>query len=176
MLKITLLLATILIISVILSVIVYLTYKSVIKRKNKAKEAFLSICIMIKNRCNLILEMLAITEKYTNNKNKQIEEIKKLCTDILLIPDDYKNMKIKFNLDDEITNKMQNLLSSIEDCQDLQSDTIIDIALKTYNQIEKELNSGKDFLNTAINNLNDIVIKFPYSTVIKMFKISKIDF
>ena len=57
---------------------IYSTYTSVIRKRNKAEEAFSSIDVQLKKRYDLIPNILTIAQKYMEHERGIMEEVTKL--------------------------------------------------------------------------------------------------
>lgn len=165
-----------LVLLLICSIILYTTYASVIKRKNKVKEAFASISVQLKKRYDLIPNILTIANKFMEHERGLMEDLTKLRTEILSIPNNYENIEKKLDLDAQIKNKMQQLLVSVENYPQLKSDQTMITAMQTYNEVEEHIAAARRFFNSAVNDLNNAVEIFPSSLFAKKLGISTQEF
>ena len=85
-------------------VFLYPVYTSVIKKKNKVKEAFSSINVQLKKRYDLIPNILTIANKFMEHEKGLMEEVTKLRTEALSVPD--SDLGKKFELDNQLKSKM----------------------------------------------------------------------
>ena len=158
------------------TIILYSAYVSVIKRKNKVKEAFSSINVQLKKRYDLIPNILTIANKFMEHERSLMEDLTKLRTEVLSVPDSYDNIERKLDLDNQIKNKMQQLLVSVENYPQLKSDQTMITAMQTYNEVEEHIAAARRFFNTAVNDLNNAVEIFPSSLFAKKLGISTEEF
>lgn len=155
---------------------IYFIYVSLIKKKNKVKEAFSGINVHLKMRYDLIPNILTIANKFMEHERGLMEDLTKLRTKALSIPDNYKNIEKKLDIDNEIKNKMQQLLVSVENYPQLKSDATMLTAMQTYNEVEEHIAAARRFFNSAVNDLNNAVEIFPSSLIANMIGISKQEF
>ena len=141
----------------------YTCYASVIQKKNKVQEAFSSINVQLKKRYDLMPNILTIAQKFMDHERGLLEDLTKLRTEVLALPDKYENIERKIDLDNEIRNKMQQLLVSVENYPQLKSDATMVTAMQTYNEVEEHIAAARRFFNTAVNDLNNAVEIFPSS-------------
>lgn len=160
----------------IFSIILYSAYASVIKRKNKVKEAFSSINVQLKKRYDLIPNILTIANKFMEHERGLMEDLTKLRTEVLSVPNNYENIERKLDLDNQIKNKMQQLLVSVENYPQLKSDQTMVTAMQTYNEVEEHIAAARRFFNSAVNDLNNAVEIFPSSLFAKKLGISAQEF
>lgn len=154
----------------------YIAYASVIKRKNKVKEAFSSIDVQLKKRYDIIPNILTIANKYMDYEKNLLEELTKLRTEVLTLPNSYENIGQKLDLDNIIKDKMQQLLVSVENYPQLKADSTMVTAMQTYNEVEEHIAAARRFFNSAVNDLNNAVDIFPYSFFAKRLGISGQEF
>jgi LemA protein len=156
--------------------ILYFSYASVIKRKNKVQEAFSSINVQLKKRYDLIPNILTIAKKFMEHERSLMEDLTKLRTEVLALPNSYENIEKKLDLDSQIKNKMQQLLVSVENYPQLKSDQTMVTAMQTYNEVEEHIAAARRFFNSAVNDLNNAVEIFPSSLFAKNLGISTQEF
>ena len=92
-----------------------------------------------------------------------MEDLTRLRTEVLSVPNDYENIAKKLDLDNQIKNKMQQLLVSVENYPQLKSDSTMVTAMQTYNEVEEHIAAARRFFNSAVNDLNNAVEIFPSS-------------
>ena len=165
-----------LLIFLVLSIVLYLSYASVIKRKNKVLEAFSDIDVQLKKRYDLIPNILTLANKFMEHERSLMEDLTKLRTEVLSVPSNYENIGKKLELDNEIKNKMQQLMVSVENYPQLKSDQTMITAMQTYNEVEEHIAAARRFFNSAVKDLNNAVEIFPYSLFAQKIGISTQEF
>ena len=165
---------TLLILGILAAIIIWLytCYTSVIQKKNKVREAFSSISVQLKKRYDLMPNILTLAKKFMEHERGLLEDLTKLRTEVLAIPDEYENIERKIDIDNEIRNKMQQLLVSVENYPQLKSDQTMVTAMQTYNEVEEHIAAARRFFNTAVNDLNNAVEIFPSSLFANMLGIT----
>ena len=98
------------IIAVVVLVIIYGIYYSLIQKKNKVKEAFSSIDVQLKKRYDLIPNVLFIANKFMEHERGLLEDITKLRAQAAKLPADLSNAEQKIKLDGAIAGKMGQLM------------------------------------------------------------------
>ena len=157
-------------------VTLYSAYVSVIKRKNKVKEAFSSINIQLKKRYDLIPNILTMANVFMQHERSLMEDLTRLRTEVLSVPNNYENIGRKLALDSQIRSKMQQLLVSVENYPQLKSDQTMVTAMQTYNEVEEHIAAARRFFNAAVNDLNNAVEIFPTSLFAKDLGITTQEF
>lgn len=64
---------------------VYGIYAGLIRKRNKAQEAFSAIDVQLKKRYDLIPNILTIAQKYMDHERGLMEEVTKLRTEVMSI-------------------------------------------------------------------------------------------
>lgn len=171
------LLSLVVLVLIVLALIVaYSFYVSLIKKKNKAKEAFSSIDVQLKKRYDLIPNVLFIANKFMEHERGLLEEITKLRAQAAKLPADLSNAEQKLQLDNVISGKMGQLMVSVENYPQLKSDQTMITAMQTYNEQEEHIAAARRFYNSAVLELNNAVEIFPGSLIAGMLAIKQLPF
>lgn len=167
-------------ISVIVAVIflcwMYSIYTALIRKRNKAQEAFASVDVQLKKRYDLIPNILTIAKKYMEHERGLIEEVTKLRTDIMKLSSSYENIDKKIALDAQIANKMGQFMVAVENYPQLKADQPMVVAMQSYNEVEEHIAAARRFYNTAANELKNAVEIFPSSFFARLMNIKAVDF
>lgn len=158
----------ILIFGIILLCILYNMYASVIKAKNKVKEAFSSIDVQLKKRYELIPNILTIANKFMEHERALFEEITRLRALAMEVSNDLSQTNTKFELDKQITSKLGQITVAMENYPQLKSDNTMLQAMQAYQDVEEHIAAARRFYNSAVNELNNKVEIFPSSIFASM--------
>ncbi len=154
----------------------YSIYVSVIKKRNKADEAFSAIDVQLKKRYDLIPNILTIAQKYMEHERGIMEEVTKLRTQVMGLSSNFENIDRKIALDGEISKKMGQIMVAVENYPQLKADQTMITAMQTYNEVEEHIAAARRFYNSAANDLKNAVEIFPSSLVARMLNIKAVDF
>ena len=154
----------------------YMTYASVIQKKNKVMEAFRSIDVQLQKRYDLIPNILTIAQKFMEHEKGLFEEGTKLRTQALSTPTDMDNMGKKIQLDSQIKGLMGQIMVAVENYPQLKSDQTMVTAQQTYNEVEEHIAAARRFYNAAVLDLNNAVEIFPSSIFAAMVGARKQEF
>lgn len=160
----------------VLLVLAYLFYVSLVKKKNKAKEAFSSIDVQLKKRYDLIPNVLFIANKFMEHERGLLEDITRLRAQAAKLPADLNNVEQKLNLDNMISGKMGQLLVSVENYPQLKSDQTMMTAIQTYNEQEEHIAAARRFYNSAVLELNNAVEIFPGCIIAALISVRPLPF
>ena len=154
----------------------YSIYASLIKKRNKAGEAFSSIDVQLKKRYDLIPNILTIAQKYMDHERGLMEEVTKLRTQAVNIPDGFENIDRKIALDTQIAQKMGQFMVAVENYPQLKADQPMMTAMQTYNEVEEHIAAARRFYNSAALELKNAVEIFPSSLIARMINVKAVDF
>lgn len=158
------------------AIILYLSYASVIKKKNKVQEAFASINVQLKKRYDLMPNILTMAQKFMEHERSLMEDLTKLRTEAMTMSNSMENIGKKLELDNQIKSKMDQLFVSVENYPQLKSDNTMVTAMQTYNEVEEHIAAARRFFNTAVNELNNAVEIFPSSLFAEKYGIKTQDY
>lgn len=154
----------------------YLIYASLIRKRNKAQEAFYSIDVQLKKRYDLIPNILTIAQKYMEHEREVLEEVTKLRTQVIGLSSSFENIDRRIALDGEIVKKMGQIMVTLENYPQLKADKTMLVAMQTYNEVEEHIAAARRFYNSAANELKNVVEVFPSSLMARMLNIKTVDF
>lgn len=149
--------ATVGIVVLVILVLLYVAYFQLISRKNKVREALASIDVQLKKRYDLIPNILFLANKFMEHERSLLDDITKLRTEAVKIKSNMDNIAEKMALDNEIKNKMGQLMVSVENYPQLKSDQTMIQAMATYSEVEEHIAAARRFYNSAVLDLNNAV-------------------
>ena len=154
----------------------YSIYVSVVQKKNKVLEAFSSIDVQLKKRYDLIPNILTIANKFMEHEKGLFEEVTKLRTQAMSVPNNMDNIGKKIELDSQIKGLMGQIMVAVENYPQLKSDQTMVTAMQTYNEVEEHIAAARRFYNSAVLELNNAVEIFPSSIFAAMVGAKKQEF
>ena len=154
----------------------YITYASVIQKKNKVQEAFRSIDVQLQKRYDLIPNILTMAQKFMEHERELFEEVTKLRTEAMSLPNNIDNMGKKIRLDSQIKGLMGQIMVAVENYPQLKSDQTMVTAMQTYNEVEEHIAAARRFYNSAVWELDNAVEIFPSSIFASMVGAEKQEF
>ena len=154
----------------------YSLYASLIQKRNKTQEAFSAIDVQLKKRYDLIPNILTIAQKYMDHERGLLEEVTKLRTQAVNIPDGFENIDRKIALDSQIAQKMGQIMVAVENYPQVKADQTMITAMQTYNEVEEHIAAARRFYNSAANELKNAVEIFPSSFIARMINVKAVDF
>ena len=154
----------------IILITLYMLYVSLIKKKNKVKEAMSGIDVQLKKRYDLIPNLLNMAKKFMEHEKALMTEIVRLRTEA---------MKKSFNgepkemmeLDNLIDSKLKDFWLSVENYPDLKSNQTMVQAMQSFNDVEEHIAAARRFYNDSVNELKNAVEIFPSSLIASLIGI-----
>ena len=168
----------ILIIGAILIIFLYVWYTRIIRNKNQVYEALAGIDVQLKNRSNLIPNILTIAKKFMEHEIELISSVTELRTQSNAEYDsgDSKAVKQHMELASALGSEMGKLMISVEAYPELKSDQTMQQAQLSYNEIETKIAAARRFYNSAVGQLNNSIEIFPGNIVARYAKVSTMPF
>ena len=140
-------------------------YAGLIKKRNDVKEAFSSVDVQLKQRYDLIPNILVIANKFMEHERELLTKITELRAQASKLSNDVNNAKEKIDLDNKLNGLMGNLMVAVENYPQLKSDQTMMHAMQSYNEMESHIAAARRFYNSAVKELNNAVEIFPSSFV-----------
>lgn len=143
--------------------IFYFWYASIISKRNKAMEALSGIDVQLKNRSELIPNILIIAKKFMEHEQQIFSEISQLRESVIKGYDanNLSEMKKYFEQSDELSQKMVNFMARAENYPELKSSQNMLHAQQSYNEIEAQIAAARRFYNSAVGALRNSIQIFP---------------
>ncbi len=148
----------------ILLVVFYTLYVSIIKKKNKVKEATAGIDVQLKKRYDLIPNLLNMAKKFMEHEKELMTEIVCLRTEAMKKTFD-GNPKEMMELNNLIDSKLKDFWFSVENYPDLKSNQTMIQAMQSFNEVEEHIAAARRFYNASVNDLKNAVEIFPGNVI-----------
>lgn len=159
-------------------VIGYIWYATIISKRNKAREALSTIDVQLKQRFDLIPNILKIAKKFLDHEKTLLTEITAL-REHMAQPYDKNNadaVREHLATAQTLAGKMGNLMVSVENYPDLKSDQTMIQAMQTYNEVEAQITAARRFYNASVTDLNNAVQIFPGNIIAGIAGVSAMPF
>jgi LemA protein len=148
----------VIIIVAILLLMVISIFNSLTNRKNQVTNAFGTIDVQLKNRYDLIPNLVAAVQQYTSHERDLLSKITELRSKAL---NQNLNAEEKVNLDNQISSVLSGLMVSVENYPDLKaSQNFIDLQ-RALNEIESQIAAARRAYNASVTDYNNAIEMFP---------------
>ena len=171
-------LTLVMIIGVVLVILLYVWYSRIIRNKNQVYEALAGIDVQLKNRSNLIPNILTIANKFMEHERDLIASVTELRTQSTADYDSGNAQAVKEHMElaSALTSEMGKLMISVEAYPELKSDQTMQQAQLSYNEVETKIAAARRFYNSAVSQLNNSIEIFPGNIVARYVNVSSMPF
>lgn len=159
-------------------VIGYFWYAGLITKRNKAREALASIDVQLKQRLDLIPNILKIAKKFMEHERDLLTEITALRAQASQGYDKNDGAAVKEHLGavQKLAGRMGSFMVTVENYPDLKSDQTMMHAMQSYNEVEAQISAARRFYNAAVTELNNAVEIFPGNIIAGIAKVTAMPF
>ncbi len=143
---------------VVVLVIVFGMYNSLIGKKNNVENAFASIDTILKKRYDLIPNLIATVKQYMQHERGILENVTALRAKAI---SGNVSSDEAITLNNEINKAMGGIMVAVENYPDLKANqNFIDLQ-RTLNEVEEQLSAARRSFNAAVTDFNNAVEMFP---------------
>lgn len=141
----------------------YFWYAGIVSKRNKAQEALSGIDVQLKQRSNLIPNVLTIAKKFMEHEKELLTAVTELRSQVDSSYDGADPAAVKAHLGaaSALGTEMGKLMIAVEDYPDLKSDASMLQAQRTYNEVEAHIAAARRFYNASVTSLNNAIQIFP---------------
>ena len=137
-------------------------YNGLIRRKNEVENAFGSIDAQLKQRFDLIPNLVAAVKQYMQHEQETLTKLTELRTQAQST--DLSN-EDKVAINNELTQNMGKLMVSVENYPELKaSDNFVQLQ-RSLNEVESQISAARRNYNAAITDYNHGIQTFPPSII-----------
>lgn len=150
----------------LLVILLWTTYNSLVRLKIKADEALSDITVQMKRRLDLIPNLVSTVKGYTKHEKETLENVTKARTTAMDVPKD--DLHQQAQADNMLTSTLKSLFAVAESYPDLKAN-------ENYLQLQAELTDTEDkiqasrrFYNGNVRDFNSKLQVFPSNFIGKM--------
>ena len=162
---------TIIIIAVIAVIVVFVIgmYNNLVKLRNNRENAFADIDVQLKQRFDLVPQLVATVKGYAAHEKELLENITAARTAGV----NASSIDDKIKADQQLTSALAGLRIQVEAYPDLKANQNFMQLQGELSDIENKLAAVRRFFNSATRELNNAVQTFPGNLVAGMFGFHK---
>ena len=159
--------STIIIIAVVALLVIWVIgiYNNLVTLRNNRENAFANIDVQLKQRYDLIPQLVATVKGYAAHEKEVFEKVTAARTAAMSAT----NINDKIAAEKELTNAMLNLRAVAEDYPDLKANQNFMQLQTEISDIENKLAAVRRYFNSATKELNSGVQRFPAVLFASMF-------
>lgn len=162
-------LTIIIIIAVLLLIYIVFIYNKIIHARNMNKEAFSNVDVALKQRYDLVPNLLETVKGYANYEGNILEKVAKMRSNKV-------NIDERSGLETDFTKDMKSILLIMENYPDLKASEGFIKFQNNLVKIEETIENARRYYNGTTRNYNILIQKFPNNIVAKLFRCKEIEF
>lgn len=154
-----------LVLVVLCAIYIGVTYNSLVKARNIVKEAFSTMDVYLKQRWDLVPNLVEVVKGYAKHEKETFSQITSLRTG------SYAELsaKNKININEQLSQGISKLMAIAENYPELKaSQNFVDLN-QTLAKLEEDIANSRKYYNGAVRNMNNKVQLFPSNLVASMF-------
>jgi len=140
-------------------------YNRLVKLRNNRENAFADIDVQLKQRLDLIPQLVEAVKAYMKHESTVLTEITKARASAI----EAKGIDEKIAADGQMSSALQGLRVAVEAYPDLKASTNFMQLQEEISDIENKLAAARRFFNSATKELNNAVETFPSNLIAGMF-------
>lgn len=144
----------------IITLVLFLVYKTILKSKNTIIESLSIIEENLKNRHKLTQNILVFAKKVMSQEKEILDKITELKAMAMRAP---SGSPEKFKAESMFETQLKKLIQIIEKHPDLKSNEITIQEIKSYRILEEKISQTRKIYNTTLTKLKKSIKIFPLS-------------
>ena len=140
-------------------------YNGIIVRKNKRDQSFSDIDVQLKQRFDMIPQLLETVKGYMKHEKDTLESLTKARTSFL----NAQNMGDKIAADNMLSGALKSLFAVAENYPDLKASENFQQLQRAIEEMENKLSVARTFFNQTTTDYNTYIQMFPTSFIANMF-------
>jgi LemA protein len=147
-----------------------MVYNGLIRKKNEVDNAFGGIDVQLKNRYDLIPNIVSTVQQYAAYEKDLLEKVTQLRTKALggnLSNDE------KVVLDNQISGALRSIMVSVENYPDLKASEHFLNLQRTLNEVESQISAARRSYNAAVTDFNNGIETFPGNLLAGMMSLTR---
>lgn len=149
---------------VILLLLVFSTYNSLVKLNNRVEEAFSTMDVYLKKRWDLIPNIVETVKGYAKHEKETLEEVINLRNSSY----DKMNTNDKVDVNNKISQGITKLMAIAEAYPELKANENFKDLSNQLTKVEDDIANARKYYNGTVRNFNDKVQMFPSNIVAGM--------
>jgi LemA protein len=146
-------------------------FNSLVRIKNRAKEAWADIDVQLKRRYNLIPNLMETVKGYASHEKEVFEKVTQARSQAM----GAQNVEEKAKAENMLSNTLKSLFAVSENYPDLKASQNFLELQKELRDTEDKVQAARRFYNANVRDLNIKRESFPSNIVAQMFNFQKMD-
>ena len=139
-------------------------YNKFIAKNNRVKQTESSICVMLKQRNDMIPNLVATVQNYVGHENATLTKIAELRSQMMQSGNEQEQMQ----LGTELSRKLADVKVAVENYPELKADKQFLRLEESIEEMEYQLQAARRTFNAAAVDFNNYVQMFPSNIIAGM--------
>lgn len=162
MLIVQILLALILLLPLVLGGVVWFFFNNLVAKKNQVDQAFSSVDVLLKKRCDVIPNLVSIAKTYMEFEERTLVKVTQLRSQVMKGQGATED---RVQLENQLSGALANVLALTENYPDLKTDGQFVQLQGSLNEVEEQLSAARRFYNRAVTDYNNSIEMFPSNLI-----------
>ncbi|QUY44606.1 LemA family protein [Acaryochloris marina] len=162
MLIVQILLALILLLPLVLGGVVWFFFNNLVAKKNQVDQAFSSVDVLLKKRCDVIPNLVSIAKTYMEFEERTLVKVTQLRSQVMK---GQGSTEDRVQLENQLSGALANVLALTENYPDLKTDGQFVQLQGSLNEVEEQLSAARRFYNRAVTDYNNSIEMFPSNLI-----------
>ena len=162
--------ATIGLVAAVLLVLVISLYNRLVRARNGAENAFASIDVQLKQRCDLVPKLVDSMRAYMTHERGTLDELTALREKASAAG---ATPAERVALDTQMSGLMRGLMVRAEAYPDLKASETVTLLQRSLNEVEAQIAAARRTYNAAVTGFNTAIEVFPANLLAGMFGFSR---
>jgi len=159
----------ILAIVVVVIIVLIALYNKIVKLKNNTENAFADIDVQLKNRFDLVDNLINTVKWYASHEKETLNSVTQARTNFM----DAKNVNEKLDADNMLTWALKSLFAVSENYPDLKANQNFLNLQNELSDLENKIAAARRYYNNSIKEYDNALETFPGNIVAGMFNFKK---
>lgn len=147
-------------------------YNKLAKLKVMVEEASSDIVTFLKQRYDMIPNLVEIVKGYAKHESATLEKVTEMRTKAMSAG----TLPEKMTLEDGLTSAISKIFAVAENYPDLKANTNFIQLQTTLKELEESIQKSRRYYNGAARDFNTAIVVFPTNLIANLFGYKKVDF
>jgi len=144
-------------------------YNRLVNYRNKVKESLSSVDVHLKQRFDMIPNLVSVVKGYAKHEKEVFAEI----TELRNMANNAKDEKDKIDCANKILPKMRQIIALAENYPKLKADALFANLMDELVLIEDKIVAARRFYDSNVNMYNTLVESMPSGLIARMYKFER---
>lgn len=150
---------------ILLVIFVIFKYNQIIQLRNNRENAFADIDVQLKQRFDLIPNLVETVKGYANHEKETLDNVIKARTAYM----NAGSISEKIDADNQLTGTLKSLFAVSESYPDLKASSLFSNLQMELSDIENKLSAVRRFFNASTREYNTGIQTFPWNIIANIF-------